>query len=214
MKLQLALDDLTWDEAQALLEKAGEYTDIIEIGTPFVIEYGMEAVRAVRRQFPQKEILCDTKIMDGGAVEANSAFRAGADYVTVMAVTDAQTVREVVKAARDWKKIVVADLLCVEDFKKTVPYLESIGVDMLAVHVGVDQQQSGRTPLQDLITIKALLQNARVAVAGGLDAAHLAEYTAHRPDVLVVGGAITHAANPAEQAKNIFEQIVRGRQNG
>ena len=44
MKLQLALDDLTMEEAFDLVEKVRDSIDIIEIGTPFVYQEGMRAV--------------------------------------------------------------------------------------------------------------------------------------------------------------------------
>lgn len=88
MKLQLALDELPLDEALALTEKLRQYVDIIEIGTPFVIAEGMNAVRIFRQHFPEKEILSDEKIMDGGYFESKLAFDAGANYVTALGVTD------------------------------------------------------------------------------------------------------------------------------
>ncbi len=93
MKLQLALDIFNLDEALGLAEKLKEYIDIIEIGTPFVLEYGMEAVRQFCAKFPDKKILADTKIMDAGELESAAAFKAGADYVTVLAVTDIATIK-------------------------------------------------------------------------------------------------------------------------
>ena len=47
MKLQLALDDITLEDALSLVRTVRDYIDIIEIGTPFVIAYGMEAVRVM-----------------------------------------------------------------------------------------------------------------------------------------------------------------------
>lgn len=32
-----------------------DYIDIIEIGTPFVIEYGMEAVRVMKKEFQKRK---------------------------------------------------------------------------------------------------------------------------------------------------------------
>ena len=52
MKLQIALDDKTLVDSLILAEKVREYIDIIEIGTPLVIEEGMRAVREFRRYFP------------------------------------------------------------------------------------------------------------------------------------------------------------------
>lgn len=207
MKLQLALDDITLDAALKLLKEVSDNVDIIEIGTPFVIEYGMEAVRTIRKHFPDKEILCDAKIMDGGTIEANSAFRAGSDYVTVLGVADKSTIKAVVQASKAWRKRVVADLICVGNFEESIPALENLGVDMVAVHVGVDQQLSGRTPLQDLIEIKSIAQKTQVAVAGGINSAALADYIAQEPDIIIVGGAIINSANPAAEAKNIYSRI-------
>lgn len=93
MKLQLALDDITLIEAIALMGKIRDYVDIVEIGTPFIIEDGLKPVRELKRLFPDKEVLADTKIMDAGDYEARSAFLAGADYVTVLGVTDLLTVK-------------------------------------------------------------------------------------------------------------------------
>ena len=78
MKLQLALDDITLEDALSLVRTVRDYIDIIEIGTPFVIEYGMEAVRVMKKEFPEKEILADLKIMDAGDYEAEEALKAGA----------------------------------------------------------------------------------------------------------------------------------------
>ena len=55
MKLQLALDDLTMDEALELTEKVREHIDIIEIGTPFVYQEGMRAVQIFKERFPDKK---------------------------------------------------------------------------------------------------------------------------------------------------------------
>lgn len=211
MKLQIALDDITLEAAAAWLEDVANYVDIIEAGTPLMLEYGMEAVRTIRKLCPDKEILCDAKIMDGGALEANAAFRAGADYVTVLGVADTATIGAVAKVAREWKKSAVVDLLCVDDFAERIPILRSLAVDILAVHVGVDQQAAGRTPLSDLICLQSIAGGMKVAVAGGIDNTTLADYLEHKPDVVVVGSAICNAANPANEAKRLYERIQRAK---
>ena len=84
VKLQIALDDLTLEQALRLVSSVREYVDIVEIGTPFLYQYGMEAVRAMKHLLHDREVLADMKIMDAGAYEAGEAFEAGADYVTVL----------------------------------------------------------------------------------------------------------------------------------
>lgn len=51
-----------------------------------MIAEGMNAVRIFRQHFPEKEILSDEKIMDGGYFESKLAFDAGANYVTALGV--------------------------------------------------------------------------------------------------------------------------------
>ena len=102
MKLQLALDDLTMDEALELTEKVREHIDIIEIGTPFVYQEGMRAVQIFKERFPDKEVLADMKIMDAGYYEAEEALKVGADYVTVLGVTDNLTIKGCIDAAEHY----------------------------------------------------------------------------------------------------------------
>ena len=127
MKLQLALDVFNLEDALSLTWQVRDYIDIIEIGTPFIMESGMNAVRRFRETFPKKEILADTKIMDAGELEAGSAFRAGADYVTVLGVTDFATIKACVAASKRCGKKVCADMICVDDLPRKISELEELG---------------------------------------------------------------------------------------
>lgn len=207
MKLQLALDLFSLEDSLALTEKVQDYIDIIEIGTPFILEEGMEAVRQFREKFPDKKILADTKIMDAGDLEASSAFDAGADYVTVLAVTDIATIEECVATANRYGKEVVVDMICVEDIPKKIAQLEAVGVHGIAVHTGVDQQKCGRTPMDDLKVMKAHSKSSEISVAVGINLATIPEYAAQEPDILIVGGGIGNAQDPAEEAKLIYTKI-------
>lgn len=91
MKLQLALDELTLPEALVFIDKVVDDVDIIEVGTPFLIREGVNAIKAIKEKYPHKEVLADAKIMDGGHFESQLLFDAGADYVTVLGVTDVLT---------------------------------------------------------------------------------------------------------------------------
>lgn len=208
MKLQLALDVFDMETALEVTKKARNFVDIIEIGTPFVLEYGMEAVRRFREEFPDKEILADTKIMDAGRLEVSSAIKAGADYITVLGVTDILTMKECVEVAEQHGRKIVADMICVEDIPKRVRELEAIGVHGIAVHTGVDQQKAGRTPLEDLKVIKFCSEHAEIFVAGGISLNTVPDYAAFSPDVIIVGGAIGSAPDPAEAARVISEAIA------
>lgn len=214
-KLQVALDDVTLDGAVELLDKVQDYIDIAEVGTPLLMEYGMMAVRELRKRFPCVEVLCDGKIMDAGGYEARLAFEAGASYVTVLAVTDDRTVCDVVRTAKEYGGKVMADMICVPDSLARIRKLEKLGVDVIAVHTGVDQQAQGRTPLEDLKDMRACSRNLPLAVAGGINADTVDAYLAYAPEIVIAGGGIVHADFPAESAKRLAEHIRRyGAQGG
>lgn len=208
MKLQLALDEFEIDDALDLAEKVREYIDIIEIGTPFVIRNGVKAVSSFRKWFPEKEILADTKIMDGGYFESKLASDAGADYITVLGATDDATIKGCLKATREAQAKLVVDMVCVDDLAKRTRECEAMGVEVLAVHTGVDQQAAGHTPLGDLKTMKSAASIAKIAVAGGINSKTIDRYVALEPDIVVVGGAIAHAEDPLEEARLIKKAMI------
>lgn len=208
MKLQLALDVLSLNDSLVLAEKTRDYVGIIEIGTPFIIEYGMEAVRQFRKKFPEKEILADVKIMDAGDIEARAAFEAGADYVTVLGATDILTVKGCVETANHYGKKVVVDMICVDDMPTKIRQLEAVGAHCLAVHTGVDQQKAGRKPIDDLRLMKDHSKSAEIFVAGGINLETIPMYARLEPQVLIVGGGICSAEDPAAEARLIFEKMM------
>lgn len=207
IKLQLALDNKDLRQSLALAREVHEYVDIIEIGTPLVYQAGLDAVSLFRQEFPHKEILADMKIMDAGYYEASQGFEAGADYVTVLAVTDSLTIDACVKAAEAFGKKVVADMICIKDREDCVKRLEGIGVHGMAIHIGTDQQAAGMTPLAELHKMKECCKKTDIFVAGGIKEASAMEYVQAGPQVLIVGNGISGVPNPKEAAKKIKEYI-------
>ena len=207
MKLQLAIDELTLTEALEVLKDIHPYIDIVEVGTPFLIDAGREAVRQIKATYPQIEVLCDAKIMDAGAYEAQLAYDAGADYVTVLGITDDLTIKGCVEQAQKQERQVMVDLICVENFAERVPVIEALGVDIIAVHTGADQQQAGRTPLEDLKELKQYAKAVQVAVAGGINAESIGDYVALEPDIVIVVSGILKADDPVAAAKVIKEAL-------
>ncbi|SCM78349.1 3-hexulose-6-phosphate synthase [uncultured Pleomorphomonas sp.] len=203
MKLQLALDDITIDEAVALVDRVRPFIDIVEVGTPFLIEDGLRPVRDFRARYPDLPVLADVKIMDAGHYEARQAFAAGAAYVTVLGVTDLLTVKGCLDVAADFGGIVVADMICVADLPDRIRRLEDLGIKALAVHTGVDQQAAGRTPADELKVMKEVARQSELFVAGGITPATISQYIRLGADVAIVGGGIRHAADPAKAAEEL-----------
>jgi len=207
-QLQIALDDIHLEDAVKLLEKAGFYIDVIEIGTPLLMRYGVHAVTELRRKFPHHTILCDSKIMDAGSYEAGLVCSADADIFTVLAATDTRTVAECVRVAHATGKKVMADLICISDIEKVSRSLLNQGVDIIGIHTGIDQQAEGRTPLEDLRTVRSSCPDAVISVAGGINADSVEEYLKYLPDIVISGGGIVKAEDPVSAAEKLAEKIA------
>lgn len=206
-KLQIALDDITLEQTMSLLQKVANDVDIVEVGTPFMMQYGMEAVRTIKTAYPSLEVLCDAKIMDGGAYEANIAFEAGADYVTVLGVTDDLIIQDCVKTAKKAGRRVVVDMICVSDLKQRMETIEAMDVDVIAIHTGLDQQAVGRTPLDDLKETRQYVKHTALAVAGGINLETIDEYMKYQPEIIIVGSGIVKADDPVGAAKALAERM-------
>ena len=113
-ELQIALDG---ELAAALdvLAQVQPYVDIAEIGTPLIFREGMRAVREIRAAYPGLTLVADLKIMDAGLAEADIAFCAGADRVTVMALASDATIAGALASARSRGKRVMVDMMQVAD---------------------------------------------------------------------------------------------------
>src|SRR6516164_286256 len=128
--VQISLDVTNIPEALATAEMAMRAgVDWLEAGTPLIIAEGMNGVRALRERFPCTPIVADLKTMDGGYLEAEMMAKAGATHVVVMARAHPETVRAVVKAARDCGVKVMGDNLGCEDKAAASRMMEGLGVD-------------------------------------------------------------------------------------
>jgi len=207
MKLQLAMDVLTTADALALAGKVAPYVDIIELGTPLIKAEGLRAVTAIKQAHPDKIVFADLKTMDTGELEADIAFTAGADLVTVLGTAGDSTIIGAVKAATAHGKGIVVDLIGVADKETRAREVTAFGVEFVEMHAGLDEQAEEGFTLQTLLTDGA---NSGVAfsVAGGVNASTIASVQRSGASVAVAGGAIYGASDPAAAAAELRAAIV------
>jgi 3-hexulose-6-phosphate synthase len=206
MKLQIALDMLDSDDAIWLAEMTEAFVDIIEIGTPLIKHEGIKVLCKLRKRFADKMILVDLKTMDVGEYEADFCFENGADIVTVLGVADAGTIMGAVKSAKKHKRSVAIDLINVVDKAKKAVEAEELGCDYIAVHTGIDQQLQNQSPLADLKIISKAVKTP-IMVAGGIKLETIDLIVDQQPAVVVVGGAITSANDPAFVADKLKQRM-------
>ncbi|HEY0299596.1 MAG TPA: 3-hexulose-6-phosphate synthase [Arachidicoccus sp.] len=199
-KLQVAIDLLSTQDALELAAKVAPYVDIIELGTPLIKQEGLAVVTAMKAAHPDKLVFADMKTADTGALEAEMAFKAGADLVTVMGTVDDATVKGAVEAAKKYGKKVVVDTIGVKDRVKRAREVTAFGVDFVELHAGLDEQALPGYSIQKLID-EGKEAGVPFSIAGGVNANSIKDVLAAGAVVAVAGSAIYAAQDPAKAAE-------------
>jgi len=205
-KLQVAIDLLTTEEALALAAKVAPYVDIIELGTPLIKNMGAAVITAMKNAHPDKLVFADMKTADAGELEADIAFKAGADLVTVMGAVGDATIIGAVKAAKAHGKGVVVDTIGYADRVRRAQEVTKLGVEFVELHAGLDEQWTPGYSIQVLIDETARV-GVPVSVAGGVNLENVAAVVKAGATVVVAGAAIYGAEDPAAAAKALREAI-------
>ena len=208
MKLQIAVDIADTGRILQIADEIHDVIDIYEVGTPVIMKEGMTPVKDLKERYPDLCVLADTKIMDGGAIECEDVCNSGADIVTVLAVSDDATIREVIETAHKYNRKVMADLICVQDIVSRSKKLLEMGVDLIGIHTGVDMQKQGRTPLNELAILSQEVDPQILTVAGGVKLTTIDDYVSYHPGVIIAGGALYNADNVREAVLNMKEHLL------
>lgn len=206
MKLQTAIDRVPLEEAVALAKSLNGKTDILEMGTSLVKDYGNLAIEQIRAVLPDTELLVDLKTIDEGAYEFRQGYRYGGDILTVMGAASYDTLKACYEVAQEQQKTMMIDLLEVSDEK--VAQLTEFDQAIFALHHSIDRKDK----LDAVASVQAFHQQfpmiERLAIAGGIDleqAKGLAEQGL--TEIVIVGSKITKAAEPLQAVQQFMEGI-------
>jgi len=140
------------------------------------------------------------------------AVEAGAKIVHVLGITPLETIKEAVTEARKTPGVKVAvdiwgikELLGLEGLKARIQQIEQLGVDYLEVHTSISQQRGGMSPFADVKEISEFT-NLAISVAGGITSQSVSNLAGIKNlQIVIVGGGITRASDPLEEASKIKE---------
>ncbi|WP_341958219.1 3-hexulose-6-phosphate synthase [Microbacterium sp. LWH13-1.2] len=206
MKLQFAMDTLTTEAALALAAAAAPHVDILELGTPLIKSAGLSAVTAIKQAHPDKIVFADLKTMDAGELEADIAFAAGADLVTVLGTAGDSTIAGAVKAAKKHGKGIVVDLIGVKDKPARAKEVVELGAEFVEMHAGLDEQA------EEGFTFDTLLRDGEASgvpfsVAGGVNATSIGSVQKSGAQIAVAGSAIYSAPDVGVAAAELRAAI-------
>ncbi|MDR2629306.1 MAG: orotidine 5'-phosphate decarboxylase [Spirochaetaceae bacterium] len=209
MELQLALDMISFEKGLAIARDLKDLIDVLELGTPFSFVNPISVIRHFKDNLPGVKILSDFKIMDGGYIMSKLAFDAGADIVTVSGRTWDITIQEAITAAKERGKLIHVDMMGVPDdqLENRCGKLDSFQPAYIGIHRAVSIKES--SPECSLRLARNMVKNAKLAVAGGINCETLRRIMPFKPDLVIVGTAITSAGDPRGAALEIRD-IMEG----
>jgi 3-hexulose-6-phosphate synthase len=205
--LQTAIDRVSVEQARDIIEAIKEASDIIEIGTSLIKDYGLKAsVGTLKQAFPGLRFLADIKTIDEGAWEFERTFEAGADIATVMGASSLSTIRACRDIAQKFNREYCIDLLETGDDK--IRALTGAFDDAIyALHLPSDLAGDG---LREMVEKRiGFLQDAkRIACAGGVNLETIPFLKAAGVEIIIVGGAITKSGDMNAAARRFKQAIM------
>ncbi len=208
--LQVALDYVDLNPAIEMLNKIKDEIDIIEAGTPLLKAEGMKKVLSQISTITDKPLVADLKTADVADIEFTVATEYGANYVTVLAGSPLENIKEGLETAKKFEMKLVADLLGVEDYCARAEELVKIGVDYIGAHCGISEQRQGKTIFSKTREISEVITPLRgkIVVAGGINVNNINQLSGiSNIAIIIVGGGITKTKDPLSAVKDLKNNI-------
>jgi 3-hexulose-6-phosphate synthase len=197
--LQVALDFIDLEEALRIASKVIEAgVNIIELGTPLIKTHGVQAFDKLKTMAGSRFIVADLKTVDAVKLEFSPYISRGVDGVTILGVVDDDVLEEAWKICREYGVALIADLIYINNPVDRALRLADLGVDVVALHVGVDiQRKRGVTAKELLKEVSEVSASGVVTmVAGGIKPHEVGLFVANGARIIVIGSAITRSSDP------------------
>ena len=208
--LQVALDFVNLSQALRVAREAvAGGADWLEAGTPLIKSEGLEAVRQLRREFPDAHIVADLKTMDAGRIEIEAASEAGADVATILGLASDSSIQEFITAGRNFGCEVAVDLIGCSDPVARAQAVAEWGAASVGIHCAIDDQMRGKDPFEALRRVAEAV-NIPVSVAGGINSETVVQAIEAGARIVIVGGAVTKSADAAQATATLKEAMRTG----
>ena len=205
MKLYIAFDLLDLEKCIQVASIVEPYVDRFEIRASLLYTYGIHAIEAFRKEFPDKEIFVDTKIVNHGKELSSLAFQAGADIISVMAGAPEHFIHAVCNHAHDQNKKVLLDLLDTPLVGQAALTASSLRVDGIIFYQTPEENQ-GYAPSEKWQSVQ---ENSSVPIVIGsnINKSNIDGVLLLNPAGITIGKAVTQAQDPLEEILFFIEKI-------
>ena len=201
-ELQLTMDHGKRHELIRLANQMADHVDIIEIGYPELITFGLDLVSEIHEAHPDLKICVDAKVFHGGSGVTRRCFEAGASIVTVLAYAPDQVIQQMVHHAHEYGGAIMCDLDGVRNLGKRTAQVDKLGVKYCQISTGYLMEHEydlmkpthgsifQLRPLEKAVAVKRNLIHAGLALGTGINEKNLDEVLKLNPQIVMVGRGI------------------------
>ncbi|NPE09665.1 MAG: hypothetical protein GNW80_15370 [Asgard group archaeon] len=180
---------------------------LIEAGTPYIKQFGMNGVRLIRRLW-RGLVVADLKITDGAVREVRFAANAGANAVTVMGSAPIETLDFFNEYCENLGVYSMIDMLGVDNpLRKLLPLRHK--PNFIVIHKGRDEETNVRSIIRykDISKVRGKF-DVFIAVAGGLEASGVRKAYFNGADVAILNIISRGDPNQGILDTSDFRQVV------
>ncbi len=205
--IQVALDDPSIEHQKKVVKGLPKSDRIIlEIGTPFLKKYGMEAISEIRELAEDKFIVADLKTLDVGKLEVDFAFDATSDAVVASGLASPSSLDKFILEAQRLGIYAFVDTMELTNPIEKLKQLKQTP-DVVILHRAIDAENAAtgtddaqKLHWKNIAKIKEIYKDQKlvsgrdrvlVAVAGGIDHRSARYALEMNADILIVGRFIT-----------------------
>ena len=224
MRLQLAIDHGKDYEILRMLEKVGPEVDVIEVGFPVLVTYGLGLVSQIRELFPSKPICADVKVFHGGTGVTTRCFDAGANIVSVLSAAPDPVISKMVEKARAYDGEILCDMSAPPRMVgQRTAEVDELGVDYVMIPTGfkpdydydIDKPRRWTfrpkvRPLDLAGVVRRNIRHAKLALSTGICEENIRQVVALEPELVIVGRAIFDAPDRAAAAAKLVRYLPYG----
>ena len=164
-----------------------------------------KAIRCLKRMFPNKTIVADTKCADAGGTVARNVAQAGADFMTVICCATLPTMAAAQKEVRELQVELYGDWTM-----QQARQWRELGINQVIYHQSRDALLAGGSwGEKDLNKVQELIDlGFEVSVTGGLTVETLELFQTMAVATFIAGRGITESKILNKQPK-IFKKSIR-----
>lgn len=222
-KLQLVFDHGKRHEVIRASDEMADYVDIIEIGYPELVTFGLDIVKEIHEAHPNVQLCVDAKVFHGGSGVTRRCFDAGASIVTVLAGAPNPVIQQMVRHAREYGGAIMCNVDGIKRPARRTAEVDALGVNYVSISSGylmeheydLHKRDHGSIfqlrPLDLAKAVKRNLIHASLAIGTGISTDNIDEVMKLDPGIVMVGRAVFHNAEDptSDRAAPLSKRIER-----